>query len=126
MQLLNNALSFPKFILKYKFGKANRPSRSYEKIAKNYEEQLVLHHEKARVFNSKLGLTTVDERDRHTTRLQIQNKKLQYKISKWKEQDLDSYLLPHPLLGKMTIREIVMWTAYHTEHHTKTLAQHYS
>ena len=40
---------------------------------------------------------------------------------KFSVSDLDTYLLPHPLLGKMTIREISLWTAYHTEHHYKIL-----
>jgi hypothetical protein len=28
-------------------------------------------------------------------------------------------------MGKMTIREIIMWTAHHTEHHTQTLQKFY-
>ena len=44
---------------------------------------------------------------------------------KWKDTDLDTLILPHPLLGKMPIREIVMWTAHHTAHHTRTLIENY-
>lgn len=126
LQLINNALSFPKFILKYKFGKAIRPSRSYEEIARKYEKKLAQNQEKAATFNSKLGTSKMSERSRLITRLHIQNKKLQYKINQWKEEDLDTYVLPHPLLGKMTIREIIMWTAYHTQNHTTTLEQQYA
>jgi len=52
-------------------------------------------------------------------KLQIQQKKLQYKTNHISEKRLDTLLIPHPLMGKMTMREIIMWTAYHTEHHTK-------
>ena len=58
-------------------------------------------------------------------RLKVENKKLQHKINKWKDKDLDNLILPHPLMGKMPVRELVMWTAYHVEHHTKQLMDKY-
>lgn len=39
-KLLNKALSMPKFLLKYKFGTSNRTSRTYEEVAKKYNERL--------------------------------------------------------------------------------------
>ena len=68
---------------------------------------------------------TLKEKKRLITKLQIQQKKLQYKTKKISEKNLDSLVIPHPLMGKMTIREIIMWTVYHTEHHTKTLQKFY-
>ncbi|WP_231962837.1 DinB family protein [Polaribacter sp. KT25b] len=50
---------------------------------------------------------------------------MQYKTVHISEKNLDTLVLPHPLMGKMTVREIIMWTAYHTEHHTKTLQNLY-
>ena len=57
--------------------------------------------------------------------LQIQNKKLQYKTKRLKDKHLDKLLIPHPLMGKMTLREIIMWTAYHTDHHNQILKASY-
>lgn len=37
---LNNALSLPKFLIRYKFGKANRPIRDYDTIVNRYKERL--------------------------------------------------------------------------------------
>ena len=125
LQLLNNALSYPKFILKYKFGTSNRPSRSYDEVAKRYEERLDENQEKARVFNQNLKKPLLSEKEHLLNRLQIQNKKLQYKTNKIKDKDLDTLLIPHPLMGKMTLREIIMWTAHHTEHHTTILRINY-
>ena len=59
------------------------------------------------------------------TTLQIQNKKLQHKTNRWKDKSLDTLLIPHPLMGRMTVREIIMWTAHHTEHHTEILNEKY-
>lgn len=121
LQLLNNALSYPRFFLKYKFGLANRPSRDYKTIAKKYDDKLEENQARAAKFNQKLKTPTLKERERLLTKFQIQQKKLQYKTKKISEKNLDTLVIPHPLMGKMTIREIIMWTAHHTEHHTETL-----
>ena len=36
---------------------------------------------------------------------------------KWQENDLDRYQLPHPLLGKLTIREMLYFAIYHNLRH---------
>ena len=125
IQLLNNALSFPPFILKFKYGTVNRELRDYDAVAKRYQDKLSANQERAKNFNSKLKVPTLIEKKGLITRLKIQNKKLQYKTRKWNDKNLDSLILPHPLMGKMPIREIIMWTAYHTEHHTTTLKNNY-
>jgi uncharacterized damage-inducible protein DinB len=125
LQLLNNALSYPRFILKYKFGTCNRAPKTYEEVANNYQQKLLEHNEKSKNYNKDLKKPTLKERDRLLTRLQIQQKKLQYKTVHISEKNLDTLVLPHPLMGKMTVREIIMWTAHHTAHHTKSLQNFY-
>ncbi len=118
---VNHALSFPKFILKYKFGNSNREVRAYDDVVNRYQEKLSKNQDKAREFN--IGVKTPDQKkyQQLLNTLQIQNKKLQHKTNKWKDKDLDNLILPHPLMGKMPVREIIMWTAYHTEHHATIL-----
>ena len=125
IQLLNNALSYPKFLLKYKFGTCNRAPRNYDSVAKNYQQKLLENQERARTFNQSLKKPLDKERQVLLNTLQVQNKKLQYKTNKLKEKHLDTLLVPHPLMGKMTLREIIMWTAHHTEHHTEILKSNY-
>ena len=125
LKMLNKALSYPKFLIKYKFGVSNRPSRSYSEVAKRYDEKLSKNQERAKEFNKNLKTPSLKEQNRLTDILQIQNKKLQYKTTKLNDKYLDTLLLPHPLMGKMTLREIIMWTAHHTEHHAKILQQKY-
>ena len=40
---------------------------------------------------------------------------------KWSEAQLDNYLLAHPLLGKLTIREILYFVHWHTNHHFEAI-----
>ena len=125
LQLLNNALSYPKFLLKYKFGTCNREPRDYNTVSKKYQQKLSENQDRAKKFNQNLKKPLEKERENLLNKLQIQNKKLQYKTNKLKDKHLDSLVIPHPLMGKMTIREIVMWTAHHTEHHTEILKNNY-
>lgn len=125
IRILNKALKTPKFLLKRKFGLCNRPVRTYDQIAERYEERLTENKERVRIFNEGLKIPGIKQKERLLTTLQIQNKKLQYKINKWADTDLDTLLLPHPLMGRMTIREIIMWTAHHTHHHTNILKEQY-
>ena len=36
---------------------------------------------------------------------------------KWDEDDLDRYQLPHPLIGNLTVREMLFCTIYHNLRH---------
>ena len=72
-----------------------------------------------------MKVPNLKEKEYILTRLQVENKKLQYKTKKMSDKNLDTLILPHPLMGKMPVREIIMWTAYHIEHHTKTLQEKY-
>jgi len=44
-------------------------------------------------------------------------------LRNWQDENLDEYLLPHPLLGKLTIREMLFFTLYHDQHHVNNVRQ---
>lgn len=122
---LNDAMSMPKFILRYKFGKANREVRDYDTVINRYNEKLANVQGDVSPFSQNMKTVMFNDKDYILNRLQMENKKLQYKTQKWKDKSLDNLILPHPLMGKMPVRELVMWTAYHVEHHKKGLQQNY-
>lgn len=122
---LNDALSIPKFLLRFKFGKANREVRTYETIVQRYQERL--KEFQGRTFSGSQNMKVPSLKDKKyiLCRLQVENKKLQYKTKKMSDKNLDTLVLPHPLMGKMPVREIIMWTTHHIEHHTKILQEKY-
>jgi len=122
---LNDALSMPKFLLKFKFGKANREVRDFETVVSRYNERLKDAQGKTYKGSRNMKVPKESDKDYILNRLQIENKKLQAKTLRWKDKDLDTYILPHPLMGKMPVREIIMWTAHHVNHHTQTLKEKY-
>ncbi len=122
---LNKALWLPKFYLKYKFGTNNRENRTYDQIVKKYQAKLADNPGIIAKISKDMPIIKQSNKVAYITKLDNEKIKLIKKFQKWTEQDLDTYLLPHPLLGRMTIREIVIWTAYHTEHHHHILQSHY-
>ena len=125
LKTLNKSLSFPKFILKYKFGKSNRKVRDYNTVVNRYNERLKNVPGKTFGPSQNMKVPKLKDKQYLLDRIQTESKKLQYKTNKWTDQQLDSFILPHPLMGKMPVREIIMWTAYHVEHHTNTLKNNY-
>ena len=125
IKTLNNALSLPKLILKYRFGKSNRDVRDYDAVVNRNNERLKDVNGRTFGPSQNMKIPKLREKQYLIDRIQIENKKLQYKTRKWSDEQLDNYILPHPLMGKMPVREIIMWTAYHVEHHTNTLKNNY-
>ena len=122
---LNTALSLPKFLLRYRFGESNRPVRDYDAVSKRYKERLKDVKGKTFKGSQNMKIPKLKDKEYLLNRLQVEQKKLQYKTKKLKDNQLDNLILPHPLMGKMPLREIIMWSAYHVDHHTKTLQDNY-
>jgi hypothetical protein len=51
------------------------------------------------------------------------NEALIGQLANWSEEELDKYAIPHPLMGLLTVREMMLFTAYHTRHHLKIMAK---
>lgn len=122
---LNKALLLPKFYMKYKFGTNNRENRTYAQVVKKYQDKLVANPDVKSPISKKMPTITLDNKSTFISKLKKGKLKLLKKFQKWNDRDLDTYLLPHPLMGRMTIREIMMWNAYHTEHHYNILKDKY-
>ena len=107
------AFTLPKFALRLIFGRSNRASRSYDDLVARYKGKLEAGGKSTTRF---LPDSTCDRRqllqmlDRH---VEI----LSGKITRFSEPELDEFILPHPLLGKLTLREMLYFTIYHVEHH---------
>ncbi len=117
------ALSLPALILRFRFGKANRPSRDYATVVARYHERLAKSTGVVSPFSQKMPIPQPAEKAKLMTEMAALNEKVNKKMSRFSEAQLDRLLVPHPLMGKMTLREILMWNAYHTEHHHNILEE---
>ncbi len=49
--------------------------------------------------------------------------RLEHALERWREEDLDRHRLPHPVLGRLPLREMLMFTLFHFEHHRDQVAR---
>ena len=107
------AFALPKFMLPILFGRANRPSRSQDELIDRYKSRLASGGKASRAF-----IPGVPD-DLHAVydRLDRIVQKLIARTARFSEAELDLFILPHPLLGKLTFREMLYFTAYHAHHH---------
>ena len=111
------AFSLPPFIVKLLFGKANRPSKTYEEIVQKYEDTLA---NGAKASGSFVPKTIAFEKRTPLVNSLLQVvQKITSRVANYNEQLLDEVVLPHPLLGKMTAREMLYFTIYHVSLHQK-------
>jgi len=122
---LLNALRMPNFLLKWRFGTSNRPSRSYDDVVKRYKEKLSMSRGVVGPFSLNMPESDYTQAQSWFIELSQLNDSINKITIKLKDKDMDTILLPHPLMGKMTLREILMWNAYHTQHHMEVLKEKY-
>jgi hypothetical protein len=115
LQPLNKALLLPKFLLGWVFGKANRESKNYDELVNKYSNKLqTANAAPARFAPKKISF---QEREFFIQKLEREVDRLINISKKFSETDLDKYILPHPLLGKITLREMMYFTMHHVRHH---------
>lgn len=126
---MNKALTLPNFFLRWKFGTANRPSRSFDEVVEKYLSRLATAKAEGREivspFSKNMSASLAENKASEIADFQRLNAKFLKKVGKYDERDLDVLILPHPAMGRMTLREILMWNAYHTEHHLQILKEKY-
>lgn len=113
------ALSLPKFVPKILFGKPNRSSTSYENLVSNYQGNLALGGKATGKFIP--PKVSFDRRELLKTKLLKTVTQLCQKLDRFSENELDEHILPHPIIGKLTMREMLYFTIYHCEHHHKAV-----
>jgi hypothetical protein len=128
VQPLARALSLPRILLRVLFGKASRPSRNFTELRGTYLG-ILARGGGAGSFAPE-PMATPGHPDRVRAKLMSTRESLANKLSSaidgWKEEDLDRYRLPHPLLGKLTVREMLLFTVYHNYHHPRSVARRLS
>lgn len=111
------AFGLPKFILSLLFGKANRPSRSFDELVARYQARLAAGGRASKPFIPGVP----GNLPRVYSRLEKTVGRLSNRIGRFSETELDTLLLPHPLMGKLTLREMLYFTAYHADHHRRLI-----
>lgn len=105
--------SMSRLVLRVRFGRARRPSRSFDALRDDYRTLLAAGAGASGRFVPTRAQSHADL----LARWQRVNTRLRDALNTWTERDLDRLQLPHPILGKLTAREMVFFTIYHAGHH---------
>jgi hypothetical protein len=119
------ALRFPKAAVLLRFGPTWRPSRSSGSLRSTYQEALGAGLQAGRFAPRPLepAEQNAAERRRILDEWSASLVDLAANLESWSERALDRLRLPHPGLGLLTVREMILFTIYHNVHHASAVAE---
>lgn len=109
------ALMVPKWFLRWRFGRPNRTPRDYDGLVQRYQEKLAAGGRAAGRFVPAAIPASAVEGTAGSVRRIVNT--MTRRVHNWSGPELDRYLLAHPLLGKLTVREMLFFTIHHVQHH---------
>jgi len=127
---VSKGLSMPRLALRTAFGKCNRTERTFDEQYQKYIQSLNDFEEK----NGTPATPASDfvpaegrefEKASLLKRFKEEGENYQKALSSWKEDNLNVYVLPHPIMGKLTLREFTYFTSFHATHHLNILKANY-
>ncbi len=116
---ITKALKLPRFTLHVMFGKPEKSSMSYEELCQIYRDALANGAQASGRFLPDQE-TPKDAQEKKKELLEQWSKasaELVSVVETFDESELDQYLLPHPILGNLTLREMLFFTIYHNLRH---------
>jgi hypothetical protein len=108
-------LKTPTFLLSMLFGKPRRTPMDYQDLVILYQNILANGGKSPGMYIP--ANVDYSQAENLKKRLLLTITKINLQLEEFSEQKLDSYRMPHPLLGKLSIREMLYFTMYHVDHH---------
>ncbi len=116
---VNSYLALPKSSIEANFGLSGRASVSNEILVKIYLNAIANGVKATAPYipedNIETDIKELIDNGSKTLEELVSN------LHHWSEEDLEQYLCPHPVLGKITVRELLYFTIYHVQHHTEII-----
>ena len=123
---LAQAMKLPKMALRLRFGKSKKGSRSFEEVREHYQSALKSGEAQAGGYGPS---SKVSDLPPNEWRAQIMrhfdeaSEQLDGAFDSWSDRQLDSIQVEHPILGAMTVREMLYFTLYHNAHHARRVQE---
>lgn len=119
LKLIVISYSIPIRLVSILFGKSNRPGKDWAVMEVKYQKDLAKSIPSPRILVPKKILFSA--KAQLISKFQHRTNRLIERITKLTETQLDAFLLPYPLFGKVTLGEMIAYTALHQYHHLALL-----
>jgi hypothetical protein len=119
LRIVNLSFSLPKVFLRIVFGINKMEIRTIEELKLIYSQAMLNGGKSPSLYIPKP--VSFESKEKLVKTHYILNQKFTRKISIIDESALDYYRVPHPILGKITLRELAIFTSFHTVHHLDLL-----
>ena len=120
---LVKGVAIPREALAQAFGITDRENRSYEELVKTYQGKLAAGGKATGRFSPDPN-RTYEGKEGLLKSLREQIGKLADLVDGYEEKELESLIVPHPLIGATTLKEMLYHAIYHARHH-QNLAETY-
>lgn len=119
------ALRLPSRVLRLLFGRPAAAARNYGQIRQTYQGILAAGGGAGSFTPAPFAATaaTPARRAKLMTAARRSADRFAARVLAYTDVDLDRYRLPHPLIGKLTLREMLLFTVYHHGHHLGKVQQ---
>lgn len=117
------ALFIPKFIARWMFGKPQHTSLPYEQLMEIYDAKLQAGAVAGKAYIPILANNKKSKEQLIEQFKQVATRYLNEIKYYWEETNMDKSQYPHPLLGKITARELMYFNIFHCIQHFRTMRQ---
>lgn len=115
------AFTLPLFMVKMIGGKSNRPSRSFDELVTKYNTKLAEGGKASGRYIPKPIPASYGKEKLLSRFSKAMSRTAKAIGANRSEKELDEYVAPHPLLGKITLRELCYFTIHHAWHHLENI-----
>ena len=119
LKIVNIGFTLPKPLLHLMYGVNKNETRSFELLKTLYKNALEGGAKSPTIYIPKPVL--FESKNHLIQKHQQLNEAFIDKMNQHSDNALDRYRLPHPILGKVTLRELASFTSFHTKHHLELL-----
>lgn len=116
---LNTYMALPSIAKKLMFGTNKNHSKSYDDIVEKYVELIKSGGKAPKAYEPKT--IPFSSKEQLISKLNYNLNKFLNSVVATKETDLDKFRIPHPLLGILSLREMLYFTDYHVIHHHQSI-----